>query len=294
MCKGIIYLVQPAEYSGTNKFKIGMSKDMSLKRFNAYGAGSRYLSIMETFYPLELEQIIKTKFSNQFMLFTGREYFEANEKDIKKEFLKIIDEFEENCNKIFTICKKIKNEINSQDLVLSPVFCSIISKELQKQTFDNDIVKDPPCNAPSSITINTNVIGTQININNNEIKGTGIRMNDIVSNINGLDENTNLQLVHAVINKLTNLNTTKKHKKSGNKNKVIIENEFGEKQFNCNKCKKIFKSESGLWKHNNNYHHKIKTKNDEPKTYNCEYCKKKFGYYQSRWRHEQKCNKACL
>jgi hypothetical protein len=60
----------------------------------------------------------------------------------------------------------------------------------------------------------------------------------------------------------------------------------------CNICKnKEFKTESGLWKHNNNYHNTIKkkTKSEEPQTYKCEYCDKIFGYYQSRWRHEQKC-----
>lgn len=59
--------------------------------------------------------------------------------------------------------------------------------------------------------------------------------------------------------------------------------------FQCTICKnKSYKSESGLWKHNNTYHKDIK-KINETKIIQCEYCNKSFGYYQNRWRHEQKC-----
>jgi len=272
MCKGIIYLVQPAEHTGTNKFKIGMSKDMGLKRFNAYGSGARYLSIMETSYPLELEQIIKKEFNNKFVLFAGREYFEANEKDIKREFLRLVDEFEDSCSKIFAMCEKIKEEINCQNLSLSPVFCSIITKELQKiiigKSNSEDDIEVPQCDNSTNITINNNV-QTQINISDNDIKGSGITMSDIVSNLRNNYEASDCL-----------------------KQKKINKNELGEIQFNCYKCNKVFQTESGLWKHNHNYHKKtVKNKVDEPKIYSCTYCKKNFGYYQSRWRHEQTCSK---
>ena len=47
MNKGIIYLIQPAELLGTNRYKIGCSGKNSLDRCKkGYKIGSRYLSII--------------------------------------------------------------------------------------------------------------------------------------------------------------------------------------------------------------------------------------------------------
>ena len=48
MNKGIIYLIQPVELVGTNRYKLGCSKNTNLERCKkGYKNGSRYLSIME-------------------------------------------------------------------------------------------------------------------------------------------------------------------------------------------------------------------------------------------------------
>jgi len=58
--------------------------------------------------------------------------------------------------------------------------------------------------------------------------------------------------------------------------------------FNCELCNKVFKSKSGLWKHN--LKHTIK--NTTNKTYDCRYCNRKFNIKQTRWAHEQKCKQT--
>ncbi len=56
--------------------------------------------------------------------------------------------------------------------------------------------------------------------------------------------------------------------------------------YKCNECKLEFKTNSGLWKHNKNYHLKVQ----KEKTFNCKYCYKKLANRHSLWHHE---NKVC-
>jgi T5orf172 domain-containing protein len=86
---GIIYLLQPAELVGINRFKIGISNANNLKRCNSYKNGTRYLCIFECNNPLKLEQIIKNEFNKIFNLIAGKEYFEGNENEIKKLFIQL-------------------------------------------------------------------------------------------------------------------------------------------------------------------------------------------------------------
>ena len=61
-------------------------------------------------------------------------------------------------------------------------------------------------------------------------------------------------------------------------------------QYYCKICTKSYKSYSGLWKHNLNYHNEtINRINIDNIT--CKYCKNNFNCKSSRWRHEQKCDK---
>lgn len=89
---GIIYLVQPCELVGTNRYKIGMSSKPTLDRVSkGYRKGTRYLNIQEVEEPLELEKKIKKIFNKRFCLIAGREYFEGNESDIKRNFIEIVN-----------------------------------------------------------------------------------------------------------------------------------------------------------------------------------------------------------
>lgn len=95
---GIIYLIQPVELVGVNRYKIGMSKSPTLDRVrNGYKKGARYLCIAEVKNPLELELRIKTDFKNRFKLIAGYETFEADEDKIKFEFNKLLQKHNIEC-----------------------------------------------------------------------------------------------------------------------------------------------------------------------------------------------------
>ena len=103
MNKGIIYLIQPTELIGTQRYKIGCSGNTTLKRVaNGYKKGTRYILIMETIEPFTLEKNIKLIFNNKFKLIAGYEYFEGDEETIKEEFLKLITEHNKKMEKIDT------------------------------------------------------------------------------------------------------------------------------------------------------------------------------------------------
>ena len=85
---GIIYLIQPAELVGTNRYKVGCSSKSTLDRVRTgYRKGSRYLHICECEKYLEIETIIKKVFNIKFRLIAGTEYFEGNENNMRKCFM---------------------------------------------------------------------------------------------------------------------------------------------------------------------------------------------------------------
>ncbi len=62
----------------------------------------------------------------------------------------------------------------------------------------------------------------------------------------------------------------------------------------CKLCNLNYKSRTGLWKHNKNYHDNIKknhNENNQKSTNVCIYCEKVLSDRQSRWRHEKICKK---
>lgn len=89
MSKGIIYLIQPAELIGTNRYKIGLSKVPTLDRCKkGYKNGSRYLLVMECDNPSILENTIKREFKEKYELVAGKEYFGGDEIDMRNDFIK--------------------------------------------------------------------------------------------------------------------------------------------------------------------------------------------------------------
>ena len=97
---GIIYFIQPSELVGTNRFKIGCSKNPSLDRCNkGYRKGSRYICIMECASPELLEKNIKNEFNKQYKLIAGTEYFEGDESIMLQNFIEIINKFKSKNNK---------------------------------------------------------------------------------------------------------------------------------------------------------------------------------------------------
>jgi len=56
--------------------------------------------------------------------------------------------------------------------------------------------------------------------------------------------------------------------------------------YNCNICNIVYKTKSGLWKHNFKYH---ETNNNINKLI-CKNCNKEFSYSHNRLRHEKNCS----
>jgi len=104
--KGLLYLIQPAELVGTQRYKIGYSKNNDIAKFRKdYKKGSRILDVYEYERAPLLVSEIRNSFNNKFKLVAGRTYYEGNENDIKKNFNTIINSYSS------------KNNINSQNLI---------------------------------------------------------------------------------------------------------------------------------------------------------------------------------
>jgi len=89
---GYIYLLQPAELVGTNRYKIGISSKDNLNRLKSYGNGTRYIFFMECSDFLYIENKLKDAFnkSDCVKLIKGKEYFEGLECNIVKIFMNVI------------------------------------------------------------------------------------------------------------------------------------------------------------------------------------------------------------
>lgn len=110
--KGTIYLIQPAELVGTERFKIGCSSKNDLNRCKkGYKIGTRYIAILECEMPFALENEIKKRFNTKFKIIAGREYFEGCENDIKQEFYDVISKFTSNNNTIPYSSQPLNNTI---------------------------------------------------------------------------------------------------------------------------------------------------------------------------------------
>ena len=90
---GIIYLVQPFEFSGSKIFKIGMSESNTIKRIKSYGSKCNVIRVFECVNPKEVEKALITKFKNEFELFKGREYFNGDKSKMIECFEKIMKSF---------------------------------------------------------------------------------------------------------------------------------------------------------------------------------------------------------
>ena len=85
--KGTIYLIQPAELVGTDRYKIGCSAKNDLERLKkGYKKGTRFIDIRECDNPFAVEREVKSRFNSKFNLIAGKEYFKGDETDIKREF----------------------------------------------------------------------------------------------------------------------------------------------------------------------------------------------------------------
>ena len=86
---GMLYLIQPAELIGTDRYKIGCSNSPTLDRVRSYRKGSLYLSIKQVKNSMVVEKQLIALFKEKFTLFVGNEYFRGN----ADEMIKVFDNF---------------------------------------------------------------------------------------------------------------------------------------------------------------------------------------------------------
>lgn len=91
---GTIFLIQPAELVGTNRYKIGFICDKKIKEYiNNYLDGTRFILILESNNVQNIINEIKTVFKQKFNSIASDEYYEGNENDIKQIIINIIDKY---------------------------------------------------------------------------------------------------------------------------------------------------------------------------------------------------------
>ena len=117
-----VYLLQPAVLVGTNRYKIGMSREEDLSRIKSYKRGTRYLMIIGCTDTLDVERKLVKEFNSNYNLIAGHEYFEADDE------LEMINRF----NKIVM---DHKNEINVT--MLSKYGCKNDNKYQKNETEGN-------------------------------------------------------------------------------------------------------------------------------------------------------------
>lgn len=84
---GFVYLVQPAELVGTDRYKVGHSTSSALTQLNkGYLPGTRFIIVFESETPVETEQRILSVFKNKFELVTSNNFFKGYESALKNEF----------------------------------------------------------------------------------------------------------------------------------------------------------------------------------------------------------------
>lgn len=167
--KGTIYLLQPAELVGTERFKIGCSsKNDFIRCKNGYKKGTRYISVMECEEPFMIEIEIKKSFNSKFKLVAGKEYFEGNEDDIKREFNEIVYKFtilKNNTEDIFKTKELEKAQVEEK---------KVISKEPAKESnpyagifnWGDDLSKKREIdNTPLGISLGIYNMGNKLNSN---------------------------------------------------------------------------------------------------------------------------------
>jgi hypothetical protein len=92
---GTLYFIQPAELLGTNRYKIGCSATNDMVRCKSYRQGTRYIMVLECDKPFIVEATVKACFNHFFRRVAGAEYFEGDEKEMRRIFYEIYMRHEE-------------------------------------------------------------------------------------------------------------------------------------------------------------------------------------------------------
>lgn len=93
MSYGLVYLIQPKELIGTNRYKLGCSNNETNSRVTqGYHSGSIIFRILRCVNPLELEKKLIALFNTCFCVVAGKEYFEGSIEIMELEFDRLFRE----------------------------------------------------------------------------------------------------------------------------------------------------------------------------------------------------------
>ena len=103
--EGIVYFIQPVILVGTNRYKIGCASNMS--SIVSYHSGTRVIEVIKCKDYFTIENEIIKRFKEKFITCGGKEYFQGNEEEMKKEFCEIVSKF--------TTTNTIETDIKTSD-----------------------------------------------------------------------------------------------------------------------------------------------------------------------------------
>jgi hypothetical protein len=87
---GVVFLIQPPELKGCNRYQIGVSSHGADVLFRRFKPETRFISIMECENYEDVESLVLTHFRQQFQMVAGRKFFEGDEEDIREEFMSVV------------------------------------------------------------------------------------------------------------------------------------------------------------------------------------------------------------
>lgn len=126
-----VYLIQPTELIGTNRYKVGCSvkQDLYQRIKTGYLKGTEIIILFKCIDSLYIEKKIKNFFNSKFKLIAGKEYYEGDIEEMKREFINIIynNDLVIKSNEKDNLINELKEEIN----ILKNI-------KYNKKKYDND------------------------------------------------------------------------------------------------------------------------------------------------------------
>ena len=116
---GIVYLIQPPQYIGTNIYKAGCSRSQKLTRCKSYGKDTIMWGLEPCKYPFDVEKKLLERFRRKFKLVRGNEWFKGDIYEMKEEFTYVVNCF----NNQFKVNKqpKVLNKQPKVDIKIDPM-----------------------------------------------------------------------------------------------------------------------------------------------------------------------------
>jgi hypothetical protein len=236
MKNGIVYLIQPQELVGTDRYKVGCSGKSDLKRIHSYKTGSRYICIMECVDPYNIEKKLIEKFNKHFKLIAGREYFEGDIEKMKKYFICIVNNTDVIRNDFLFDKSDRDNEHSSKNILLINGNTNI--------TPYNNVTDITTRDNATDITIHDNATDITTHDNATDIViDTNIIINtNIISNIRNNKELYFCEICDYSTQVKTNYNYHMESVKHKNKSKLM-------NRFKCDECSFNTNDSSNYKKH---------------------------------------------